>query len=68
MTYPSHDEVAGAVADAIRQLLEQSQDAPVPGLGVFAVAQHSGRIEEGEDGNIILHPPRNVVVFRPDSE
>jgi nucleoid DNA-binding protein len=68
MTYPSHEEVAGAVTDVIRQLLDQNQEAHVPGLGAFAVVQHSGRIEEGEDGNIILHPPRNAVVFRPDSD
>ncbi len=59
----STDRVAGALAEIVREAVEQGQAIDVPELGVFRVEHRSSEIEERGDGTLVVHPPRNEVVF-----
>ncbi len=65
MPTPSTDRVAEALAEIVREALEQGRAVEVPELGAFRVEHRSSEIEERGDGTLVMHPPRNEVVFEP---
>jgi len=61
MSDPSPEEFVDAVANLIRDQLEQGASVDLPTLGTFSLEHHpSERTEEG-----VRTPPRNVITFTP---
>lgn len=63
---PQRDQVATLLADIVREALARGEAIDVPGLGTFAVAHRSSQIEKQPDGEVIMRPPRDEVVFTPE--
>ena len=60
------DQVASVTAELVKEALIQGEAIAIPGLGTFSVEHRSSRIEERSDGQIIMQPPRDEVIFTPD--
>ncbi len=65
-TFPD-DEVARALAGAVRAALARGEEAAVPGLGTFRTEHRASRIERRNDGTLAVHPPRRTVTFDPEA-
>ena len=63
----SKDQVASTLAALIRERLAEGEAVHVPGLGTFSVEHQSSQVEEGDNGEIVLHPPRDEVIFQPEN-
>ncbi len=61
----STERVAQALAAVVRETLKQGEAADVPELGTFRVAHRSSAMEDGPNGDTVMHPPRDEVVFEP---
>ena len=59
--------ISDALVRAIRSQLMDSQEAVVPGLGRFDVTYVESALNEDEDGQHFLAPPRNTISFTPSS-
>jgi nucleoid DNA-binding protein len=55
-----------ALASIIRDQLTRGEEIFLPGLGIFSVEHESSQTVEPEDGQILMLPPRDVIVFRPE--
>ena len=62
------DQLTAALADVLREQLVQGEAFHVPGLGTFRTDHHESMIEEQPDGQVVMQPPRDEVVFSPDPE
>lgn len=68
MPDPVTDDVLRAFSEVIRDRLMRRDDVTVPGLGTFEVRHHPSRVVETEDGQRLLEPPADLVVFDPAPE
>lgn len=50
----------------IRDHLIKTREAIVPGLGTFKVDRSPSKIEENGEGQIVMKPPREEVIFFPE--
>ncbi len=62
------DDVLRAFGEAVRERLMRRDGVTVPGLGTFMVQHDPSRVTELEDGQRVLQPPADVVVFEPAPE
>lgn len=65
-TSPPRDQVESALADFIKESLERGETADVPGLGTFEVRHENSSVQTSDDGELVMTPPRNKIVFTPD--
>jgi nucleoid DNA-binding protein len=68
MATPSSDDVASALATVARRALIRGKDVDLPRLGRLEVRHEHSTIDERPDGETILQPPKDYVVFIPASE
>jgi nucleoid DNA-binding protein len=66
MSTPSAKEVIDAFARIMREKLERGETVEVLGLGTFSIEHQPSKMEETDDGESYMAPPRNVVMFDPD--
>jgi nucleoid DNA-binding protein len=64
---PSSNEVATALATVARRLLVRGKPVDLPELGRLEVRHQRSTIDEQPDGETILQPPRDHVVFIPST-
>lgn len=62
------DDVLRAFSEVIRDRLMRRDDVTVPGLGTFEVLHHPSCVVETEDGQRLLEPPADLIVFEPAPE
>ena len=55
-----------ALVEHIRQALERGESVHVPDLGTFSIEHRPSHVEKGPEGEQVMHPPRNTIVFTPD--
>jgi nucleoid DNA-binding protein len=61
-TPPIHD-IAAALAEIVQDQLTHGEEVQVPGLGSFRVAHQPSQLEEQPDGEFIIKPPCDTIVF-----
>ncbi len=61
----SRDQAVSALVEAVREALVRGEDVHVPDLGTFHVQHHPSIAEELPTGEVVMRPPRNVIVFAP---
>lgn len=66
MPTPSEPQLSAALADLIQEMLTTNRELRAPGLGVFRVHHEPSQIERGEDGEVSLRPPRDLIAFMPE--
>ena len=54
-----------AFAEIVRAKLAQGQSVEVPGLGEFRIQHQGSRVENRDNGQVVVHPPKNLVDFVP---
>lgn len=59
------DATAQALAKIVRRMLVRGESVDLPGLGTLDVRHERSTIEERADGEILLRPPKDHVVFTP---
>ncbi len=59
----TRDQAVSALVTVVREVLENGDDAHVPGLGTFRVNYQPSMTEELPTGEVVMRPPRNQVVF-----
>jgi nucleoid DNA-binding protein len=66
---PSHtpSQLSAALAEIVRDALSRGQDMHLPGLGTLRVEHQASRLDELEDGSVVMRPPEDVVVFSAES-
>ncbi len=64
---PSVEQTAQAMVEVLRDALEHGETVEWPSLGTFRIEHHSSKIEEQPSGEVVMRPPRDVVVFEPDA-
>ena len=67
MAKVSRDEAVAALAETIRETLEAGEAVHVPELGTFRVIFRPSAPEDQPDGSVVMRPPRNEIVFDPDT-
>ena len=60
------DRLPQALASILREALIQDEQLHLPGLGTFQVEHHLSEVKELEDTQIVMTPPRDAIVFKPD--
>ncbi len=60
------DQLKGSLADIVREALANGQNVVLPGLGTLRVEHKPSEMIEDENGQIVMRPPRDEVVFDPD--
>ena len=63
----SSDDIATALASVARRALVRGEAVDLPGLGRLEVRHERSTIDERPDGETILQPPKDYVVFSPDA-
>jgi myo-inositol catabolism protein IolC len=66
MEASSLDDTAEALATVARRMLVLGEPVDLPTVGTLEVRHERSTIEERDDGETILHPPKDHVVFTPD--
>jgi nucleoid DNA-binding protein len=66
MLAPPRDQVVSVLADIVREALTRGEAVHVPGLGTFSVEHRSSQIEEQPDGQVVMKPPGDEIVFTPE--
>mgnify|MGYP006278337285 CR=1 FL=1 len=66
MSTPSAKKVIGAFAQIMREKLENGETVQVPSLGTFSIEHQPSQMQENENGESYMAPPRNVVSFDPE--
>ncbi len=66
MPHTPTDQLNEALGQIIREALVRREPVDVPGLGTFRVDRRSSEMIEGENGDLVMRPPRDEVVFIPD--
>lgn len=62
------EEVVAALADSLRDALMRGESVQVPGLGTFSVRHHTSKAVQDEQGNLVMTPPRDEIIFTPESD
>jgi DNA-binding response OmpR family regulator/nucleoid DNA-binding protein len=57
-----------AFAEVVRSKLAQGQSVEIPGLGELRVHHEGSHVENRDNGQVVVHPPLNVVNLMPPSE
>ncbi len=65
MTTITSDQLNETLSDVVREALANGQDVLVPGLGTLRVEHKPSEMIEDENGQIVMRPPRDEVVFDP---
>ena len=66
MTTITLDLLKETLADVVREALAKGQNVSLPGLGTLRVEHKPSEMIEDENGQIVMRPPRDEVVFDPD--
>ena len=66
MTTTTSNLLKEALADVVRDALANGQAVLLPGLGTLRVEHKPSEMIEDENGQIVMRPPRDEVVFDPD--
>ena len=66
MTTITLDLLKETLADVVREALANGQNVSLPGLGTLRVEHKPSEMIEDENGQIVMRPPRDEVVFDPD--
>ena len=62
------EHLAESIGLIIREALIEGKDVDVPGLGLFRINRRPSEMEEDEDGQIVMRPPRDEVEFVPTAD
>ena len=68
MTTITSDQLKETLADVVREALANGEEVTLPGLGTFRVEHQPSEMAEDEDGQVIMRPPRDEVVFIPERQ
>lgn len=68
MTTITPDQLKETLADLVREALANREEVTLPGLGTFRVHHMPSEMIEAEDGRIVMHPPRDEVIFIPETQ
>ena len=68
MTTITLDQIKESLADVVREALANGQDVLLPGLGTLRVEHKPSEMIEDENGQIVMRPPRDEVVFTPNPD
>ncbi|MEZ4699003.1 MAG: HU family DNA-binding protein [Rhodothermales bacterium] len=60
------EQLNEALGHVIREALIRREQVDIPGLGTFRVDRRSSEMIEGADGELVMRPPRDEVIFIPD--
>ena len=66
MTTITLDQLKETLADVVREALSNGQTVLLPGLGTLRVEHKPSEMIEDENGQVVMRPPRDEVVFDPD--
>lgn len=66
METPSREDVATALAKVVRRQLVRGESVELPELGTLDVRHERSAVEEQDDGETILQPPKDHVIFTPN--
>ncbi len=64
----TRDQAVAALVEVVRETLERGEEAHLPGLGTFRVEYRPSHAEELPTGDVVMRPPRNEIVFSPQTE
>lgn len=67
MTTITSDQLKETLAGVIRDALANGDAISLPGLGTFRVEHRPSERVEDENGQIVMRPPRDEVVFISES-
>jgi len=67
MSTPLTDEALDAIVAVLRDELARERPVEVPGLGTFRVGHQPATVDATDEGSR-LRPPRNTVVFAPETD
>ncbi|MEM8485499.1 MAG: HU family DNA-binding protein [Bacteroidota bacterium] len=67
MTTTTLDQLKETLADVVREALANGQDVQLPGLGTLRVVHKPSEMIEDDNGQIVMRPPRDEVVFEPEN-
>lgn len=67
MTTITSDQLKEILADVVREALMHGENVSLPGLGTLSVEHKPSEKVEDEDGQIIMRPPRDEVIFHPET-
>ncbi|PSQ82131.1 MAG: hypothetical protein BRD46_00385 [Bacteroidetes bacterium QS_8_68_15] len=59
------ERVAEALGACVREALERGEAVEVPGMGTFRVEHRTSELDQQDDGNVAVRPPRDQIVFDP---
>lgn len=65
MSTISKEELVQALVAVTREALEDKETVEWPAFGTFQVEHQPSRMREQPDGQAVLEPPREIVVFEP---
>lgn len=65
MTTTTLDQLKETLAEVIREALANGQTVELPNLGTLSVEHKPSEMIEDENGQIVMRPPRDEVVFTP---
>ncbi len=68
MTTITTDQIKESLADVVREALSNGQEISIPGLGTLRVEHKPSEMIEDENGQIVMRPPRDEVIFSPQSD
>lgn len=68
MPTPTAEDVIQAFVRALHDQLTSGNTVEVPDLGRFRIEHEPSRVEENDDGDAHIQPPRDVVSFSPDED
>lgn len=66
MTTITLDQLKETLADVVREKLANGEEVVLPGFGTFRVEHKPSEMAEDENGQIVMRPPRDEVVFIPE--
>ena len=64
----TRDQAVTALVEVVRETLVQGEDVHLPELGTFRVEYQPSEAETLATGDVVMRPPRNVIVFSPHTE
>ena len=67
MPSPEPARVVEALARVVREALTRGEAVHVPGLGTFRIHREDSTACENDRGEMVMAPPRDVVLFEADA-
>ena len=67
MTTITTEQIKDKLAEVVREALANGQAVEFPGLGTLRVEHKPSEMIEDENGQIVMRPPRDAVVFVPEA-